>query len=76
MSARHTPARGASLLVDQPGLFHPASLAATVVIPPAPVLEPHGLCPRQGEERGIEVRYVGHDGGGHHFTYQATSGTP
>ncbi|MGQ3054702.1 MAG: hypothetical protein ACT6S0_23190 [Roseateles sp.] len=133
MSAQHTPARGASRLVEQPGLFHPASLATTVVTPTAPLLKPHAwpypgltpedsaraawgisseyadmlaavvqsqagaeltsgqvlalipadwralmgdwvhasLCPRQGEERGIEVRYVHHDGGGHHFTYQA-----
>jgi hypothetical protein len=34
------------------------------------------LCPRQGAERGIEVRYVHHDGGGHHFTYQAVANHP
>ena len=135
MSAQHTPTRSGPLLAEQPSLFHPASLAATVVIPIAPALEPHAwpypgltaensaraawgisseyadmlaavvqaqagaeltsgqvlalipadwhallgdwvhasLCPRQGEERGIEVRYVHHDGGGHHFTYQAVA---
>jgi hypothetical protein len=26
---------------------------------------------RTGEERGIQVKYVPHDGGGFHFTYQA-----
>jgi hypothetical protein len=28
---------------------------------------------RTGAERGIEVKYVSHDGGGFHFTYQAVS---
>lgn len=121
----------------QTSLFDAAGLAATIVIPPAPALEPHAwpypgmtpedcaraawgisseysdmlaavvqaqagaeltsgqvlahipsdwrallgdwvhasLCPRQGDERGIEVRYVHHDGGGHHFTYQAVAKT-
>lgn len=27
----------------------------------------------QGEQRGIQTKYVGHDGGGFHFTYQAAS---
>ena len=27
----------------------------------------------QGEQRGIQTKYVGHDGGGFHFTYQATN---
>lgn len=134
-TAQHAPDRGRSLLAAQPGLFDPVSMAATVVIPTAPALEPHAwpypgltpeesaraawgisseyadmlaavvqsqagaelttgqvlalipaewrallgdwvhasLCPRQGEEHGIEVRYVHHDGGGHHFTYQAAA---
>ena len=28
------------------------------------------MAPRQAEERGIAVRYVGHEGGGFHFTYR------
>lgn len=34
------------------------------------------LSHRQGESRGIKVRYVSHDGGGFHFTYQAEPCTP
>lgn len=29
------------------------------------------MCPREGEARGVRVRYVPHDGGGFHWTYQA-----
>lgn len=29
------------------------------------------LSPRQGESRGVDVKYVGHEGGGFHFSYQA-----
>lgn len=122
----------------QPSLFGPASLATTIVIPVAPMLEPHawpypGLTPensaraawglsseyadllaalvqsrggaeltsgqilamipadwrallgdwvhasmshREGEARGIDVRYVSHDGGGFHFTYRAVEAKP
>mgnify|MGYP001205288969 CR=1 FL=1 len=32
----------------------------------------HGsLSARQGEQRGMEVKYVSHDGGGFHFEYHA-----
>lgn len=117
----------------QDDLFSAKSLAATVVLPPAPELQPHAwpypgltpedsaraalamssvytdlvasvvkaradeklttsqvlalipetwrdllgkwahgsLSPRQGEQRGVEVKYVSHDGGGFHFEYQA-----
>lgn len=34
------------------------------------------LSPREGESRGVDVRYVWHDGGGFHFTYQAVEGRP
>jgi len=32
----------------------------------------HGsISPWEGEQRGIDVRYVAHEGGGFHFTYSA-----
>ncbi|QYY33696.1 hypothetical protein K2O51_31110 (plasmid) [Cupriavidus pinatubonensis] len=30
-----------------------------------------GLCAREGEEHGIHVKYVPHDGGGYHYEYRA-----
>ncbi|WP_432263507.1 hypothetical protein [Cupriavidus sp. TMH.W2] len=32
------------------------------------------LCAREGEEHGIHVKYVPHDGGGYHYEYRVMEG--